>query len=86
MKQKTNIYDVLSDFNKLHKNLQFTLEIESNNEINCLDLTITRKSRDFMIKIHRKLTETSMVIHGKFGHPTEHKREAFNYIHNRMDK
>jgi hypothetical protein len=33
-KNKTNIQDVIEEFNKIHKNLQFTLEHENNNKLN----------------------------------------------------
>ena len=38
----TNIQDIANDFNSLHPNLKFTTEIETNNKLNYLDITIHR--------------------------------------------
>jgi hypothetical protein len=42
-KTKTNIQEVLIEFNKIHHNLQFTLEQENNSILNFLDVSILRK-------------------------------------------
>jgi hypothetical protein len=39
---KTNIYRVLEDFNNLVPSMKFTSEIEQNNKINFLHITITK--------------------------------------------
>jgi len=38
--QHTDIHTILSDFNSIHPNLQFTKETEHNNKLNYLDITI----------------------------------------------
>jgi hypothetical protein len=40
--ENTNINTTLLEFNSLHYKLQFTMENESNNKLNFLDLTIKR--------------------------------------------
>jgi hypothetical protein len=85
-KTKTNIHDILSEFNKIHHNLQFTLEHENNNTINFLDVSISRKVDKLEFNIYRKPTITSTVIHASSCHPIENKKTAFNYLLNRAEK
>jgi hypothetical protein len=85
-KTKTNIDKVLTEFNNLYENLQFTVEKEGNKEINYLDITVNRKFTKFMFNIHRKPTTTSSVTHSTSCHPTEHEIAAFNYLYNRVIK
>jgi hypothetical protein len=40
----TNINETLTDFNNIHNKINFTIEKEQHNQINFLDLTITRNS------------------------------------------
>ena len=47
---------ILTDFNKIHPNLQFTIETEHDNSINDLDLSINRTPHNVRIAIHRKPT------------------------------
>ena len=47
-----------SYLNKINKNIQFTLEIESNSSINFLDLTIQKTVDEKLFKIYRKATTT----------------------------
>jgi hypothetical protein len=61
--KKTDIHQVLKEFNNINQNIQFTLELEQNNSINYLDLTIIRKPNNFEFKIYRKPTNTSTIIH-----------------------
>jgi hypothetical protein len=46
--QHTNIRNTLDEFNNIHQKIKFTMEQESLNKINYLDLTITKE--------HNKLT------------------------------
>jgi hypothetical protein len=41
----TKIEDVLDELNKIHRNIQFTLEQENNNILNFLDVSIIRKDK-----------------------------------------
>jgi hypothetical protein len=74
MIKTTNIQDVVNEFNKIHKNLQFTIEKENNKKLNFLDISITRKYKKLEFNIYRKPTTTSTVIHASSCHPIEHKR------------
>ena len=68
--------------NKLHPNIKFTMEMEQNNSINFLDLTITKSNNKLEFSIFHKPTQTDMVIHNSSIHPYSHKLAAFRcYIH-----
>ncbi|XP_021935838.1 uncharacterized protein LOC110837712 [Zootermopsis nevadensis] len=83
--EKTNIQQVLNEFNNINQNIQFTIELEQNNTINYLDLTIIRKTKRFEFKIYRKPTTTSTIIHASSCHPFEHKQMSINYLLNRKN-
>jgi hypothetical protein len=85
-KTRTNIQEVLGEFNKIHHNLQFTLEQENDNTIIFLDISILRKDVKLKFNIYRKPTSSSIVIHASSCHPIEHKKMAFNYLLNRTKK
>jgi hypothetical protein len=40
-KDTTNIENTLADFNSIDLNIQFTVEKETQNKLNCLDVSIT---------------------------------------------
>jgi hypothetical protein len=82
----TKIEDVLDEFNKIHRNIQFTLKQENNNIFYFLDVSITRKDKKLEFNIYRKPTTTSTVIHASSCHPVVHKKMAFNYLLNRANK
>ena len=47
----------------VQEKLKFTLEMEQNNSIHFLNLTINKTNNTHMYKIYRKPTTTDMVIH-----------------------
>jgi hypothetical protein len=80
----TNIDNTLADFNAIHFNIQYTIETQTDNKINYLDITIENKNNTFTFDIYRKPTATDIIIHNCSFHPTEHKHSAISYIVNRM--
>lgn len=71
--------NILNNYlNKIHKNMQFTLEIEENHSINFLDLTITQSDKNLKFKIYRKPTATDLTIHSTSHHPQTQKMAAYN--------
>jgi hypothetical protein len=62
------------------------MEQESNNTIKYLDISVLRNDDKLEHNIYRKHTTTSTVIHASSCHPIEHKRMAFKYLINRVDK
>jgi hypothetical protein len=73
----TNIKHVLEDFNNINNKLQFTVELESNNNMNYLDLNIIRTNTT-LTYIFRKTTVTSTTLHNTSCHPYEHKKLYLN--------
>jgi hypothetical protein len=80
----TDIQTILTDFNKIHPNLQFTAETEQNNSINYLDLSIHRTPHNVRIAINRKPTFTDTIIPYSSNHPPQHKYAAVRYLYNRL--
>jgi hypothetical protein len=81
---KTNIDHTLNELNKLQSSIKFTMEKETNNKINFLDLTIHRKEENLEYAIYRKPTQTDIIIPNNSCHPNEHKRSSINYLLKRM--
>jgi hypothetical protein len=75
--------DILfNKINNIHHKIKFKLELENNDCINFLDLTIMRVQGKHEFQIFRKPTHTDTVIHASSCHPWQHKMAAFNsYVH-----
>jgi hypothetical protein len=72
----THIQSILCDFNNIHSNIQFTSEIEFENNINYLDISIHRTDSDLKFYIYRKPAFTDTII------PYTHA--AVRYLHNQL--
>jgi hypothetical protein len=82
---KTNLNQVLNDFNNIHNMNQYTIEKENNNEIDFFDISIRRLQSSLEYKIYRKPTSTRTIIHNTSCHPAEQKVMAFNFLFNRLN-
>ena len=82
---KTDIIDLVNCFNSLTPKLNFTIEKETGDSINFLDISIHREENNFSIDIFRKPTYTDSIIPNDSCHPTKHKYVAIRYLHNRMN-
>jgi hypothetical protein len=58
----TNTHKVLVCFNKLTPSLKFTIETETENKINFLDISITWNDDSLSFSIYRKPTTTDTII------------------------
>jgi hypothetical protein len=81
----SSIQAILDDFNALHQNLQFTAEMEDNNTLNYLDITIHKTSTSWKTAIYRKPTFTDTIIPCTSNHPTQHKYAAVKFLYNRLN-
>jgi hypothetical protein len=81
----THIVTLLNEFNQIHQNLIYTIELENNQQINFLDITISRTSDTFEFSIFRKPTYTDNIIPYNSCHPTEHKFAVLRYSINRLN-
>jgi hypothetical protein len=59
--QTMNIYDVLTQFNQIHRKVQFTLEEETDHHIHFLDVTIIRNNKKVQFNIFQKPTTTDAI-------------------------
>jgi hypothetical protein len=82
---KLQISKTHHEFNQIHPKLKFTLELETNNQINFLDITINKQVNKLTYNIHTKPPTTDTIIHNTSCHPTEHKIAAINYLKNRKE-
>lgn len=69
------ITQILNDFNNFHPKLQFTSEVEKNNQINFLDLTIIRSKNDNTLKTkwYTKDTWSGRYLSFNSHHPNSQK-------------
>jgi hypothetical protein len=72
--------------NSTHKNIKFKMELEENQSINFLDLTISHNEDIHEFKIYRKPTYTDTVIPHESCHPQSHKMATFNSMVDRLLK
>jgi hypothetical protein len=76
---------ILTDFNALHLNLHFTAEIERDNTINYLDISIHKTPHELRASIYRKPTFTDSIVPYTSNHPTQHKYAAVRFLYNRLN-
>lgn len=82
--EQDSIDSILTDLNKIHPNITYTVEKEEHNTINFLDITITRTNNDLQYGIYRKPTATDTTIHSSSNHPLQHKLAAFRHMIHRL--
>jgi hypothetical protein len=78
----TNIQTILDDFNAIHPKLKFTAKMESNNTLNCLDITIHKTPTNWKTSIYRKPTFTEAIIPYTSHHPARHRYAAVKLLYN----
>src|SRR3978361_589466 len=76
----------LKYINNIHpnSNIKFTVEIDVDNKISYLDLTIENKNGRFEFSIYRKPTHTDTTIPYSSNHPSTHKLAAYNSMVHRL--
>ena len=70
--------------NTIHPHIKFTLEIEDNNSIPFLDITISKHNNKLKFNIYRKSTTTKRLIPFNSAAPLSHKLAAFRFFFNRL--
>jgi hypothetical protein len=81
----TNIHDVFNAFNNITPNIKFTMEEETDNSINFLDITIRKENNTLTFNVYRKSTATDSIIPRDSCHPQEHKHAAIRHLINRIN-
>ncbi len=79
-----NINKITQEINKIHNKIKFTVEEETNNKLNYLDLTISKTTTKLEFSIYRKPTQTNLIIPNNSNHPPQQKMAAFNSLIYRM--
>ena len=51
--KRTHLENFFQDINKLHQNIKFTLEKESNRELAFLDTLLKRDNREISVSVYR---------------------------------
>ena len=69
-----SINHIIAVLNSFHPNIQFTHEIEANNKIPFLDITIIRNNTTLSTTVYRKPTNSDIYIHWKAFAPSTWKR------------
>jgi len=80
----TDINEIHNRFNSISPDLNFTLELEQDDALNFLDLTIKKTATKMIYDIHRKPT-TDNIIPNDSCHPSEQKLAAIWYFLNRIN-
>jgi hypothetical protein len=65
--------------------MQYTLEEQTSNRHNYLDISIENKQNNLIFGIYRMLTTTDLIVHKDSCRPTEYKNSAIRYMINRMN-
>ena len=65
-------------------NIKLNAKHETNNKVNFLELSITRKPTSLELDIYRKPTVMDITINFLSNHPLEHKLVAYRFFINRM--
>ena len=81
----SDIHSIQTDFNALHPNLHFTAEVERDNTINYLDISIHKTPHELKASIYRKPTFTDSIIPYTSNHPTQQKYAAVRFLSNSLN-
>jgi len=65
--------------------MKFTMENETDNTIEFLDITITKEPDKLAFSVYRKPTPTDLISPKDSCHSPEHKHTAIRYLTNRMN-
>jgi hypothetical protein len=68
----------------IRSNIKLNPTHETNNNVNFLDISITRKPTSLQLDIYRKPTATDTTTNILSNHPLEHKLAAYKFFKNRM--
>jgi hypothetical protein len=78
---KINPQIILEQLKAQHRDLQFTMNEETNNQTVYLDLNLVNKRRQLQMEVYRKPTATDVTMNNTSRHPKQHKLAAYkNWI------
>jgi len=77
---------LLEKINHLHLRIKFTLEIQENNKLNFVDLTISNLDNKLEFGIFRKPSQIDHIIPEDSNHHPQHKIASFRcYVHRLLE-
>ena len=79
----TSIIKVFETFNSYHKNIKFTIEIETENKISFLHVLLIHNNSLISTKVYRKNTNTDIYINWKSFAPNKWKWGTLKTLVNR---
>ena len=79
-----NIGNLEEYVNTIHTQISFILEMETNNRINFLDLTIRKQQHGLAYEMYRNLTVTDIIISSNSHHAYSAKTSSFQALIHRM--
>jgi hypothetical protein len=68
---------ILVHFNTQHKDLKYTINVETDNQITYIDFNLSNKRGKIEMEVYRKPTTTDVTINNTSCHPKEHKLATF---------
>lgn len=77
---------ILEAFNSFHQKLQFTIEIEENNQINFLDLTLIKENNRIYTKWYTKNVASGRYLNFNSEHHKTHKKNVVTAVIDRAIK
>jgi len=80
----SDINEIHNRFNSISPDLKFTLELEQDDGLNLLDLTIKTTTK-IIFGTHRKPTTSDIITPNNSCHPSEQKLAAIQYFMNRIN-
>ena len=78
------LQDFVSYINNLHERIRFTIEIEQNDTLNYLDLSLCKADNRILVSVYHKPTSKNIIIPFNSKHHVGHKFAAFYAFFNRM--
>jgi hypothetical protein len=81
----TDIHEVHTAFNDLAPMIKFTIEKETDNNLNFLDISIQNTGNKLLFNIYRKPTATDIIIPQDSCNPPAQKHAATRHLVNRMN-
>ena len=81
--KRTHLENFFHHINKLHQNIKFTMEEESNGELAFLDTLLKRNNREISVFIYRKPTHTDQYLHYISHHQTSCKETIVSSLFKR---
>jgi len=80
-----NLLDKIAEtFNSFHDRLKFTMEVDTDDRINFLDVTVIIENNVIMFDHYKKPTNSGRYLNFLFNHPLEHKRGVIFALLNRV--